>query len=252
MNDARYKVYKHVNKINNKIYIGVTKQDVNRRWRNGKGYVKNIYFSRAIKKYGWDNFEHIILFINLTKTEAEEIEVELIKFHNSNNRKFGYNIENGGNLNKEISEESRLKMSISKKGKMTGINHPNYGKKMPEEQKRKISLTKIKSGVAKGKNNPMYGKHFKHSEETKKLISKKMSGSNNPMYGRKDKDSPNHREIICLNTLQIYNSAKDAGEKLNLFSTNITKVCKGKYSHCGGYKFVYLEDYYKNSKEYFL
>ena len=62
-------VYMHINKINNKKYIGITCQKANERWRNGKGY-KTGRFKKSIDKYGWDNFEHIILFDNLTKDEA--------------------------------------------------------------------------------------------------------------------------------------------------------------------------------------
>ena len=60
-----YKVYVHVNKINGKLYIGLTKsKNPNRRWENGNGYRNNILFNRAIQKYGWDSFEHIVLFEN--------------------------------------------------------------------------------------------------------------------------------------------------------------------------------------------
>ena len=47
---------------------------------------------------------------NITKDEAELKEIELIKKYNANKRQFGYNIESGGSLNKEISEETRLKL----------------------------------------------------------------------------------------------------------------------------------------------
>jgi len=33
-----YKVYVHVNKVNNKKYVGITKQTVQRRWQSGHGY----------------------------------------------------------------------------------------------------------------------------------------------------------------------------------------------------------------------
>ena len=45
-----------------KYYIGITSQAVNKRWKNGKGYKSSPYFYNAIQKYGWNNFEHNILF----------------------------------------------------------------------------------------------------------------------------------------------------------------------------------------------
>jgi len=56
-----WSVYVHINKINNKKYVG---QSVNlkARWEsNGYYYRDSPYFYAAIQKYGWDNFEHIIL-----------------------------------------------------------------------------------------------------------------------------------------------------------------------------------------------
>ena len=77
-----YIVYMHTCP-NGKKYIGITSQSPERRWQKGKGYAygSNPYFYNAIEKYGWDNIEHTILFRNLTKEEAEQKEIELIKEH---------------------------------------------------------------------------------------------------------------------------------------------------------------------------
>ena len=66
-------IYLHKNKINNKVYIGQTKcVNPNNRWRNGTHY-ENTLFGKAIQKYGWDNFEHIILENNIeTQEEAKQ------------------------------------------------------------------------------------------------------------------------------------------------------------------------------------
>lgn len=86
----------HTNKINNKKYVGITYQKPSLRWRShGQGYKGCTYFYNAIKKYGWDNFEHKILLENLTEEEAEEKEIELIKFYGTQVPN-GYNIDAGG------------------------------------------------------------------------------------------------------------------------------------------------------------
>lgn len=64
--DKTYTVYMHVSP-SNKVYVGMTKRNPVKRWGyNGYCYKNNDHFSRAIKKYGWDNFQHLILFSNLT------------------------------------------------------------------------------------------------------------------------------------------------------------------------------------------
>lgn len=106
-----YIIYMHKNKINNKVYIGQTKcKDPNKRWRNGTHY-KNTYFGNAIKKYGWNNFEHIILESGIKSLdEANQKEQYYIKKYNSNQSQYGYNLTSGGN-NFKLNEEMRKQRS---------------------------------------------------------------------------------------------------------------------------------------------
>lgn len=110
-----YKVYCHTCP-NNKKYIGITKQKVNKRWSNGYGYKSNKHFFNAILKYGWDNIKHDILFDNLTLEEAEEKEIELISLYNTTNEKFGYNLESGGKCF-EMTQQHKDKISSANKYK---------------------------------------------------------------------------------------------------------------------------------------
>lgn len=92
-----FKVYIHRNLINNKVYIGQTCNSLKRRsGKNGKNYKSNSHFWNDIEKYGWDNFEHKVVYDNLSSVEANIIESELIKQYNSNDYKFGYNNTSGG------------------------------------------------------------------------------------------------------------------------------------------------------------
>lgn len=90
-------VYMHTNKINGKKYIGVTGL-INRNYRwhvNGNGYSRQV-FGKAIEKYGWDNFEHVILFDNLSKQDAYKLEEESIKKYHTYSHEYGYNVSLGG------------------------------------------------------------------------------------------------------------------------------------------------------------
>lgn len=49
-----------------------------RRWNNGYGYKRRPYFMNAIRKYGWDSFKHEMLFVGLSKEEAERKETSLL------------------------------------------------------------------------------------------------------------------------------------------------------------------------------
>jgi len=102
-----YKVYAHINKVNGKIYIGLTKQKPETRWKNGNGYKTHVYFYNAIKKHGWDNFEHEIIASGLTKEEAGNFEKLLIKKLDITNDEKGYNLDKGGTygLHSEVSKE---------------------------------------------------------------------------------------------------------------------------------------------------
>lgn len=91
-----YTVYKHTFP-NGKVYIGITKREPKVRWgSSGYGYYRNTRMWNAIKKYGWSNIEHIILYENKTKEEADELERKLIEEYKSNQKDFGYNIQRGG------------------------------------------------------------------------------------------------------------------------------------------------------------
>lgn len=105
-----YFLYIHKNKVNGKVYVGITgKKDVSSRWRkDGSGY-RGSYFYNAILKYGWDNFEHIVLYSNLTKEDAIRLEQETISKFNSNNRKYGYNLTSGGEIT-TYNEEARRRI----------------------------------------------------------------------------------------------------------------------------------------------
>ena len=219
----------HVNKINNKKYIGITKTSVNKRWgNNGSGYKNNkqSLFYRAIKKYGWDNFDHIILYENLSQDEAYDIEVKLIKEYKTQDVNFGYNIQQGGQFGNSgitLSEETKKKISKAHKGKV-----------LTDEHKKKISEG------CKGHNPCVHTAETKEklrqintgktlSEDTKKKISKTLTGikrSKETLQKRKD-NNPMNVSVYCPEYNMTFQTMADAARYTGAQRSNIQKCLRG-------------------------
>ena len=219
MCNGKYCVYCHT-APNGKKYIGIT-QNCRRRWQNGRGYVRNAHFNNAILKYGWDNFSHEIVFDNLSKEKACELERELIARYKSNNPKFGYNNSLGG-------------------------ENPAYGRKYSpkeREHRRRIMLG----------NKHSLG--YKHTEETRKRMreaqlrrehlplteaQKAQCTANLPPPKRGGKH-PESKPILCVELNIVYPSGAEAAEALGLQKPHISSVCRGKRKTTGGYHFEFYE-----------
>ena len=204
----------HSNKINNKKYIGITHQKPERRWRNGKGYQCG-YFKNAIEKYGWDNFEHIILCDSLTFNDAKQKEKYYISLYNT---KFpnGYNLTDGGEgtVNWIPSKEFRERQSIIQKERWT----EDYKKKISIERRKENSVyqsAEFKNKISKlvsGENNPNFNN--KWSDLQKEKLRQKQK--NNPIY--LNENNSNAKRIMCIESGEIFNCIKYAKEKYGIKS----------------------------------
>lgn len=215
-NDRCYTVYMHTSP-SGKRYIGITRQSVKNRWKNGYGYQVQPYFWRAIKKYGWHSFKHEILYTNLTKEEAEQKEIELIAKYKSNNNNFGYNVEHGGNCVGKVSDETKKKLSEINK----------------RENLSKDTLIK-RSEAMKGKSR---------SEETKNKLSKSWYN--------------NHQESNCKKVVQytkdgefikIWDSASEAGRALNVNKSLISQCCRNERKTTSGFIWKYVSEDFRQGE----
>lgn len=215
-------IYKIINIINNKLYVGKTVKTLSHRiYAHIKNSEKsNQYIHRAMCKYGIKNFKWEI--IENVVSDLNEREKYWIKTLNSLHPN-GYNLTVGGeggdtwsvlgrghsketinkmrlsHTGKKHSMESRLKMSSKRKGIPKSLEYRKKlsqslrnkweGSIMPESQRKKISLSLMghkRTEVARA--NMSFGQTGrKHSCETRMKISMSQKGKKRGPYNRNHK-----------------------------------------------------------------
>jgi len=110
-------IYIIKNLINNKVYVGQSKRfktRISQHFRSSKHENCPYPIGRAIKKYGKENFS-VEVIEEIDESRADERERHWISHFDSVNPQKGYNLESGGNSLKTLSEETRRKISESRR-----------------------------------------------------------------------------------------------------------------------------------------
>ena len=229
-----YCVYMHTSP-SGKVYIGVTCRKPEKRWNYGLGYKENEYFTRAIRKYGWDSFKHEILYSDLTKEDASKIEIELIKKYDSTNRSNGYNIENGGiYTEKTLSEETKRKIGDSHRGRYTEAQIEATKHRRNPNYHHSDEIKKIIGDTHRGK--PLSEEHKKKLSESHKGIKPKQELVDRLAEMRM------HKIVMCdmeWNPIKEFTSLKDAEAECGIKYQCISACCRGVSTCAGGYKWRY-------------
>lgn len=231
-------VYEILNKVNDKRYIG---QSVNiyKRWKQHKNKLnenahRNSYLQNSWNKYGEENFKFSIL-CECSIEDLDDNEKKYICKYNTCDRKYGFNIDNGGNSNKTLSEETKEKIRQSRLAENLSAE---TRKRMSESAKKRctpewrakrkeLSTNQYVSEETKEKHR-VARLGCKHSDETKQKIRK----SN--MKGH----------VLCVELGIEFECAKDAGIQLGIgdnASGRISACCNGKRKTCGGYHWEYID-----------
>ena len=218
MEDRKYCVYAHTNKVNGKKYIGMTGLKPHARWNNGNGYCYQEEFWNDIQEFGWDGFNHEILFDNLTKEEAQLKETEMITKYQTVDSAFGYN--------KACSCRILKMNNMTKAEPLQGIRRLVYCVELDKTFKSATAAAKeLKlnnshiSACCRGERQACGGYHFKYLE-----------------YG--------DDTVYCIETDSFYGSPAIAATKLNLHSASVKKVCQGVLQTTGKkhFRFATLEE----------
>ena len=207
-------IYKIINKVTKKIYIGQTTQDLNERWKSHlKANSKCTYLSNSIKKYGKDMFDFKLICICFDE-DLNRFEIEYIKKYNTISPN-GYNIRNGGNNGKHHID-TKLKISNTLKEKYSNLkiipNNGCYGISLSKEHKNKISTSLL--GICK------------------KLETKQKLREINIKY----KVLQFTKGGLLINT---YNSGVEAASMLGVNKGSISAACNGRFKTYKGFIWKY-------------
>lgn len=217
-------IYKITNNINEKCYIGQSK-DIEARWKkhisvyNNKT-APNYKLYRAMRKYGLASFR----FEVIEECEPEELnsrEIYWIQYYDSFLN--GYNMTLGGEAcngtnDKEIYQYTLLGELIKK-----------YNSAHEADRETGIPFTNI-CKVCRGERKTAGGYYWSYTNEPIKPI-KTITKHYTPVV-QYTKDG----EYVAE-----YTSAKEAQRETGIFSTVIGKVCKGQGKTAGGYIWKYKE-----------
>lgn len=250
MEEKTWTVYCHTNKVNGKMYIGITsKENPKRRWLGGGGYKRCPYFDAAIKKYGWDGFAHEVLETGLTEKEASEAERLYIDFYDTNKKNKGYNIQPGGISAGGMSEEGKESLRAHNIGLNANKQRPVVafdleGNRIAEFQL--ISFAAEHFGIKRGTlvnhlrkpRGTCHGMIFKYAEDVEGMSALTPEMLNKALYKKPTSGKDNYKATAVA----VFD--RETGSRICDFPTivdakafcggDVMRVLTGKQKTCGG------------------
>lgn len=208
-------IYRIVNKLNGKSYIGQSK-DIFRRYNDH--YYNNgiLYIDRIMQELGKDNFElEILHFCDPTdQQELDRLEEIYISIYNTSDPDYGYNISNGGTHGKRLTINYRG--SILSDDEVYDIReaYNNHARKLDiyDKYKDKISINGFDQ-IWQGKRRQTIHMDVYTPENLNYYANKTSLGGNGKFASFTDEEVMELRRRYMNETAkEIYESVKDRCE----------------------------------------
>jgi len=226
-----YTIYCHRNKTNGFEYIGMTGRSVKERWRGGiVRYANCKYFEQAIKEYGWDGFDHIVLFTGMTKEDAVKKETELIRANIERGISYNIRIDDDwlGNLRKRPVDVYDFDGNLIETCESI---HDVCVKYESGETHTYYCVLGVKKSLRR-----KYVLVFHGESPDERIAKAKIDGRNGPAHNRK------RVKMLSLDGLELrsFDSATEAAQYINASVSSISSCCSGNSKSCHGYKWSYV------------
>ena len=228
--EKEYCVYVHTNKTNGKKYVGITSQKPEYRWNKGTRYECNDHFTRAIQKYGWDGFDHIVLMRGLTKDDACMWEKTLIAQWESTDQNKGYNMCHGGDGCAEINMVAVDQYSLDGKFIKRWNSMKEADQALGNGKRSAIDAACNNRGGVKS----ALGFQWKYADDQREI---------KPYKSNRIK--PVEQCLANGDVVRTWSRIIDAARELQIDAATITKACSDKYKHyktAGGYIWRYTNE----------
>lgn len=244
-------IYKITNRINGKVYIGQTIKSLAHRWRQHcMPSEKCTCLVRAIQKYGKENFTVEQIDVASDPDELNEKEKYWIAEYDCMAPK-GYNLKSGGNENIVYSDETRRRISEANTGKKASaetrekLSKAFKGRKLSEETIAKMSASRkgrARSAETRAKiSQSLMGHSFTDETRQKMSEAQKRRVITDETRLKMSQSSTRKRNVICVETGEVFDSIAKASEKYKASDTHISCVCRGKRKTAGGYHWRYAD-----------
>lgn len=235
-----YCVYKHTTP-GGKVYIGITKQAVGKRWKNGAGYELCTAFNRAIVKYGWDNITHEILETGLDKATACKMEQDYIALFDSTNPEHGYNLTNGG---EHYEMPEYLRKETAERIRRNYAEHPEIGAKISAIQKGRKASANTRAKMSEARK-----RYIEAHPETREACGALFRGKTRPPEFAERLREANYKRVQCIETGRVFRSIKDAAAAVGVPRTSISNVLTGRAKTAAGFHFEYYKEASTNAEQ---